>query len=615
MMTPCKVIWLIRDPSQDVEKIKARILQNHAHLNPSDYQLLIEVVTGNSLIHHYHYQGYLRSCDLLEYTGNGSGFGDEKKDQLGVIILEQYHIYSGKERFNMDYHAFYQYIHHLFSTGQYGKIIYHIHQYETTRDQSAQGAAEEPRLISTYRSFKSRSPEDDALSLCYYFYAKSLEKIGMDDIAVIDAYKRAYQRSDKNLIAIYDLLIKLKQNNNLSAAYRLYEEVYGKDYPVKSLTNDVEGSLYLKRIKEIAKSEYFGRESPHYPIAICYMEMEMIDTLIGIGDYRSAYQIGNRIITRPEMIPRNVTRDIYIKMMQCMEQIKDDPEWTRYPDDMIAELTRKAQLCETENKPVGPGPGSRETIFTITTCKRFDLFEKTINSFINCNRYNGDLEMIAEWYCVDDNSSEEDQKRMMERYPFFKYRFKTPEEKGHIQSMNMIRDYIMSKGYKYNIHFEDDWQSICNIPTIQRSVDIMEVNPLVHQVVHNRNYAQSIRPSDIYMEGGYLQQVAKTSDRYLLHQFYMQGSPEFLEFVKRVGNTIANWPHYSLNPSVVRSDIYQRLGPFQKETWNFEFDYGVRFLYAGFQTAFLDGIFRMHIGKEPGSDVGKNAYELNDMKQ
>ena len=42
---------------------------------------------------------------------------------------------------------------------------------------------------------------------------------------------------------------------------------------------------------------------------------------------------------------------------------------------------------------------------TITTCKRLDTFKKTMNSFINCCE---DIDMISYWYCVDDNSSQED---------------------------------------------------------------------------------------------------------------------------------------------------------------------------------------------------------------
>lgn len=63
---------------------------------------------------------------------------------------------------------------------------------------------------------------------------------------------------------------------------------------------------------------------------------------------------------------------------------------------------------------------------TITSCKRLDLFVKTINSFMQCCK---DIHLIDEWFCVDDNSSIEDRLRMQELYPFINFYFKTLEEK------------------------------------------------------------------------------------------------------------------------------------------------------------------------------------------
>ena len=80
--------------------------------------------------------------------------------------------------------------------------------------------------------------------------------------------------------------------------------------------------------------------------------------------------------------------------------------------------------------------------FTITTCKRFDLFEKTMNSFLNCC---SDINKIDSWLCVDDNSSDEDKKKMTEKYPFFTFYFKNVNEKGHPRSMNIIRSMVKTE--------------------------------------------------------------------------------------------------------------------------------------------------------------------------
>ena len=64
---------------------------------------------------------------------------------------------------------------------------------------------------------------------------------------------------------------------------------------------------------------------------------------------------------------------------------------------------------------------------SITSCKRLDLFKRTVNSFINsCT----DLNLISEWFCVDDNSSLDDREEMKRLYPFFTFYFKSIEEKG-----------------------------------------------------------------------------------------------------------------------------------------------------------------------------------------
>ena len=62
----------------------------------------------------------------------------------------------------------------------------------------------------------------------------------------------------------------------------------------------------------------------------------------------------------------------------------------------------------------------KKIMFSITTCKRFDLFEKTINSFLNCCN---DIDTIDYWLCVDDNSSIEDRNYILEKLDI-KYDFR-----------------------------------------------------------------------------------------------------------------------------------------------------------------------------------------------
>jgi hypothetical protein len=249
-----------------------------------------------------------------------------------------------------------------------------------------------------------------------------------------------------------------------------------------------------------------------------------------------------------------------------------------------------------------------------------------MNSFLNCTP-KSDLEMIGAWLCVDDNSCEEDRQKMKQMYPFFTFIWKKEDQKGHIASMNMIREYVLQSGFPYTFHMEDDWQSVCVMNHITRSLEIMKEDERIQQVIQNRNYAQLIRVQDIELNGGIVKytkrrregQEEQGGNRYVLHQFIHHETDEFRHHWESIGRraTVVNWPYYSLNPSLLNVEVYRRCGVFEKVTWHFEFDYANKFLCAGFQTAFLDGIFRLHIGKLLGSMVvnEKNAYELNDQEK
>jgi hypothetical protein len=86
---------------------------------------------------------------------------------------------------------------------------------------------------------------------------------------------------------------------------------------------------------------------------------------------------------------------------------------------------------------------------TITTCKRFDLFEKTMNSIINCV----DIDEIDFWFCVDDNSSDEDRQKMKDLYPFFEFYFKDKIYNINVlkESMEQLEMKNLSNGYSASV--------------------------------------------------------------------------------------------------------------------------------------------------------------------
>ena len=248
--------------------------------------------------------------------------------------------------------------------------------------------------------------------------------------------------------------------------------------------------------------------------------------------------------------------------------------------------------------------------FTITTCKRFDLFEKTINSFLNCCT---DLDRIDEWLCVDDNSSEEDRMKMQAKYPFFTFYLKSLSEKGHPQSMNIIRDTVTTP---FIFHMEDDWKYFHQTNFLTQCMDALLANDKIGQCLINKNYAETI--DDKTSVGGALAKT-KNGTRFIIHE-HTHDEASKQEFNKKYGNqrNCAYWPHFSFRPSLLKRDVLTLLGPYNEKISHFEMDYSHKYTKKGLVSVFLDGIFCLHTGRLTSQRDNKsipNAYDLNNEAQ
>jgi glycosyltransferase involved in cell wall biosynthesis len=235
-------------------------------------------------------------------------------------------------------------------------------------------------------------------------------------------------------------------------------------------------------------------------------------------------------------------------------------------------------------------------MLTITTCKRLDLFQKTVRSMLNMWTDLGDVDFF---FCVDDASSEEDRKAMVTEFPFFSYYMKTDEERGHRESMNIIWTKLNEVKPEYWIHLEDDWLYFRKKGYVKEAIQLLEKyeSQDIHQVVFNRNYG--VIYEDIDRVGG-----IDLGDA-LLHE-------------KRdglVGKNCGYWPHYSLQPSMIRARVVLALGDYSSPNVFFERDYANKYFAAGYKTIFFPSIYSNHIGKQHWEKEGKNAYALNTVKQ
>lgn len=272
-----------------------------------------------------------------------------------------------------------------------------------------------------------------------------------------------------------------------------------------------------------------------------------------------------------------------------------------YPEALVRWLASPQRLRQD----------SPAVTLTVTSCKRLELFEKTMNSFLNCCK---DVHLISRFVCVDDNSDPADRERMKLRYPFFEFIFKGPDEKGHARSMNLLHSTVSTP---YWLHMEDDWHFIVATDFISRAIAILEQEPMLAQVVFNRNYAETLGNRTIV--GGTLHRHPKRGFRYVVHEYSAEGPERDAFFNRFPPSSRSNtwWRHFSLQPSLMRTESIKRLGRFSEEPGHFERDFAERYADTGLRTAFFDTVASMHIGRlisERGS--GKlNAYELNRVEQ
>lgn len=241
-------------------------------------------------------------------------------------------------------------------------------------------------------------------------------------------------------------------------------------------------------------------------------------------------------------------------------------------------------------------------ILTMTTCKRYDLFQKTINSILNQWT---DLNLIDYWFCVDDNSSEQDKNNMLSNYPFFDFYFKDSSQKGHRASMNIIWDKLNQLKPKYWIHMEDDFLFFDKMEYISKSIQGIETmkHLNVKQVLFNRGYGEIV---DDYK----IKSFIEYSRDYCIHDFRQNVSVNY--------PNCHYWPHYSFRPSLIDVETILQLGNFDTENQFFEMDYACKWTNAGFKSAFFNKITNRHIGRltsERNDKTLPNAYELNDESQ
>lgn len=243
---------------------------------------------------------------------------------------------------------------------------------------------------------------------------------------------------------------------------------------------------------------------------------------------------------------------------------------------------------------------------TSTTCKRLDLFKKTVNSFLECC-LDFDKFEIDKWLVIDDNSSDIDRDEMKKLYPFMTFYYKTPAQKGHARSINLMLRQVHTP---YLFHLEDDWQFYYKDNFFTLLYEISRQKDEYKQVLLNNMYSEI--PEHEQLIGGHWHQT-ESGLNYIVHE-YTATEEEKNAFNRKwqFKPNCAYWPHFSFRPGLSKMDLFKELGEFNEDVWHFEMNYAHKYVNKGYKTLFLPGMVCKHIGKLTSDREGVNAYVLND---
>jgi GR25 family glycosyltransferase involved in LPS biosynthesis len=354
------------------------------------------------------------------------------------------------------------------------------------------------------------------------------------------------------------------------------------------------GHLFAKRAAEIpfpdADSLFVGADVYRWraqdELAICAYYL---------GRHEESFEISTDLLGGTGL-PEGERERVEANRDFCVPHLEE--ERGEYPAEIVARLAER--VAAASELP--------DVTLTITACRRPALFERTVNSFFRCCT---DLERIGRFVCVDNGSAEVDRARMRELYPFFEFVLTDPEAERHPDSMNRILELVESPHW---LHLEDDWQFFWRGPYVERALAVLADDEAIAQVAFNRNYGETL--ADRGIAGGEVRRTSREGARYRVHTHLDPSTPaweEYLDSLPAGVMTAAYWPHFTLRPSMMRTEAIAEVGRFEPGAGHFELEFAGRYAEAGLETAFFDEINCLHIGRLTSEDAGgpaPSAYEL-----
>lgn len=247
---------------------------------------------------------------------------------------------------------------------------------------------------------------------------------------------------------------------------------------------------------------------------------------------------------------------------------------------------------------------------TITTCKRYKLFEQTIRSFVyNCL----DINLFDFIVHYDDSSNEEDRIKMYnilkELFPsklIFCRKFNGNDfntKKRHLEIMKLWKSELEIFNLDYVFHLEDDWTFEKNFSIID-GINILKNNDDIGLIGYS--WKQKKFPPDLFVPNiingyweWYYSDKHELNEPLFLDEVVMETLPKG-HWVKYI-----NWPYFGFRPAIHDVKKLSTLTNFNDNMNSFELEFATRFAkkYKSF-------LHPEQICIHSGNEI--SAYNLND---
>ena len=508
-------------------------------------------------------------------TGNRSQ--DPQKYHKDSIILENAYYEAEKENDNI-------------------KIRYSFYCAQSYRDSN-----QKEKAIEWYKKRVSLKDWGQEIYFSYYSIGKLYYELNEIEKAIY-YWSLAFEGDKERYEAIYEIIVHFRKNDIYNISYQYY-------LMISNINPNLNDKLFLYK-------PIYDYLLKYEMIFIFYYNNKFIE---GISNFKEIFLINS--------IPLNLKLNIIESFVFYLTHSKHDITLNENYLDFIKNIYHTTKnfsknhldkinitinkltslynyhdLIPIKNKIINKEINNKEikVFLSITSCKRYDLFIKTVDSFLICCK---DIHLIDYFFCIDDNSSDIDKENMSIKYPFFKFYFKTESEKGHLNSINLIWNKLNELKPKYWIHLEDDWLFIKPCDYINKCINFLENNKNnnIHQILFNKNYGETINCYNLV--GG-----SNLNDDFILHikdESDLQSA------------NCAYWPHYSFRPSMILTETILKLGNYNSCNIFFERDYANKYYNNGYKSAFFNEITCLHIGKltSDKNSFTKNAYQLNNVNQ